>query len=149
MFPNSWFFAMLFVVFVVCSLAKPGYHHNSLRDAAMRAFNNGINVLNFEALGDDDHIHTPPPPIKKGHAFEQPNRQATSTKRRRVSNHQSREVAARQSFRCAACKGMLTSDWEIDHVIPLHRGGTHDLSNFAALHRRCHQMKNSLEQRKL
>ena len=39
---------------MVCSMAKPGHQHNPLRDAAMRAFDNGIHVLNFEALGDDD-----------------------------------------------------------------------------------------------
>ncbi len=143
MFSNCWLFVMLLVVFVVCALAKPG-GYSPLREAALRAFDNGINVLSYDVRSND--IDEPPSRSSTKTTAQRPHSQATP-KRRRVTNHMSREVAARQHFRCAACNEMLTSDWEIDHVIPLHRGGLHDTSNFQALHRRCHQTKNSLEQR--
>ena len=144
MFSDCWFFAMLFIIFLVCSLAKPGRYTNSLYDAASRAFDNGINIMSYDTRYGD--IDRPQSPSTTKIIAQRP--QAKRTKRQRVSNHISREVASRQKFKCAACGELLTSDWEVDHVIPLHRGGAHDISNFAALHRRCHQMKNSIEQRK-
>ena len=148
MFSNCWFFVMLLIVFVVCSLAKPG-RNSSLRDAAMRAFDTGINILSSDVRTDDDDYIAPPPPRSSNkNIVQRPHGHVKPTQRKRVSNHVSREVAARQNFRCAACNEMLTSDWEIDHIVPLHRGGSHDMSNTQCLHRRCHQMKNSIEQRK-
>ena len=135
------------VVLVVCALAKPG-GYGPLRDAALRAFDNGINILSYDARSDND-TDEPPSRSSTKTTAQRPRNQTTPAKQRqRVSNHISREVASRQKFRCAACNEMLTSDWEIDHVVPLRRGGAHDTSNFQALHRRCHQMKNSLEQRR-
>ena len=146
MFSNCCFFVILLVVLVVCALSKPG-GYGPLRDAALRAFDNGINILSYDARSDNDVVETASRSSTKTIA-QRPRPHETRTMRKRVSNHISREVASRQKFRCAACNEMLTSDWEIDHVIPTHRGGAHDISNMQALHRRCHQMKNSLEQRR-
>ena len=47
------------------------------------------------------------------------------------------------------CGELLQEDFEVDHVIPLHRGGSFDnnIESLQALHKRCHMLKNSLEQR--
>jgi 5-methylcytosine-specific restriction protein A len=44
---------------------------------------------------------------------------------------------------CAECKrhGRITLADEIDHVIPLHQGGTYDESNLEGLCKSCHQEK--------
>ncbi len=45
------------------------------------------------------------------------------------------------------CGGVLTADFQIDHITPLHRGGAHEIENMQPLHPRCHAIKNSWEQR--
>ena len=45
------------------------------------------------------------------------------------------------------CGKLLQEDWEVDHVVSLQMGGSNDLSNLQALHKRCHAFKNHLEQR--
>lgn len=44
---------------------------------------------------------------------------------------------------CRACyaKGRYTAATELDHIIPLHAGGTNDASNLQPLCRECHQAK--------
>ena len=73
---------------------------------------------------------------------------STPTKRKRVTPFVAKKVAARQQWRCAMCGELLLEDFEVDHHIPLHAGGQNDLSNYKALHKKCHLFKNSLEQRK-
>ena len=59
---------------------------------------------------------------------------------------QARLVAAKYGFRCAICGKMLDASWETDHIVPLSRGGSNDLSNLQAVHRiPCQQMKSSRE----
>ena len=70
----------------------------------------------------------------------------TSTKRKRVTPFISKKVAASQQFKCAMCGELLQEDWEVDHVLSLQRGGSNDLSNLQALHKRCHAYKNHVEQ---
>ena len=59
-------------------------------------------------------------------------------------------MAARQKWRCAMCNELLTEDFECDHIVLLHRGGSldNDIDSLQALHKRCHLLKNSLEQRR-
>ena len=45
------------------------------------------------------------------------------------------------------CGELLQEDWEMDHVKSLQRGGSNELRNLQALHKRCHSSKNHLEQR--
>ena len=56
-----------------------------------------------------------------------------------------REVLDRDGWRCQACgkPGRL----EVDHILPLHLGGTNDLGNLQALCRGCHISKSSAERR--
>ena len=73
-----------------------------------------------------------------------------SAKRKRITPFQAKRVAARQKWRCAMCNELLTEDFECDHIVPLHRGGSldNDIDSLQALHKRCHLLKNSLEQRR-
>ena len=73
---------------------------------------------------------------------------STPTKRKRVTPFVAKKVAARQQWRCAMCGELLLEDFEVDHHIPLHAGGQNVISNYKALHKKCHLFKNSLEQRK-
>ena len=71
----------------------------------------------------------------------------STTKRKRVTPFISKKVAASQQFKCAMCMKLLQEDWEVDHIVSLQRGGSNDLSNLQALHKRCHAYKNHVEQR--
>lgn len=57
-------------------------------------------------------------------------------------------VFGRQRGLCAAC-GTLAHPVparELDHIVPLSQGGTHDSTNLQALCRSCHQAKTRREQ---
>lgn len=56
-----------------------------------------------------------------------------------------RIVAARQHWTCAQCKTLLSSSFQVDHVIPLFRGGADCISNAEALCACCHAHKTQLE----
>ena len=51
---------------------------------------------------------------------------------------------------CVKCesKGRITAATEVDHVIPLHQGGTDDFDNLQALCHDCHAEKTATEQGK-
>ena len=50
-----------------------------------------------------------------------------------------------QSPLCVKCesKGRITAATEVDHVIPLHQGGTDDFDNLQALCHDCHAEKTA------
>ena len=63
-----------------------------------------------------------------------------------------KQVAARQKWRCAICKQLLTETYEIDHILPLHtakdeaaRQRLNQPTNLQALCRRCHLSKSAME----
>ena len=51
-----------------------------------------------------------------------------------------RRILQRDGFRCVVCraKGKLTLAEEVDHIVPLERGGTDDAVNLRALCKPCH-----------
>lgn len=53
-----------------------------------------------------------------------------------------REALAREP-RCRACGARAT---EVDHIIPLRLGGTHDLTNLQPLCASCHRRKTARQQ---
>lgn len=55
------------------------------------------------------------------------------------------QVLARDRFRCQRC-GSRT-ELEVDHVVPVSRGGTWELSNLWVLCRACHYQKTYFEDR--
>ena len=72
---------------------------------------------------------------------------AQPTKRKRFSPLVSKQVAARQQFRCAICRRLFDDQlWDLDHIVPLFRGGSNELSNIRAICRACH-MSDSATQR--
>ena len=88
------------------------------------------------------HLYEPEP-------GEAPAIASNPTKRKRFSPLVSKQVAARQHFRCYICKRLFDDQlWDLDHIVPLFRGGSNELSNVRALCRACH-MQVSANQRAL
>ena len=54
-------------------------------------------------------------------------------------------VAAAQQWKCLSCNELLPPSFELDHVTPLWKGGSNDLSNAAALCGTCHNSKTQRE----
>ncbi|MEL7937664.1 HNH endonuclease [Pseudomonas delhiensis] len=61
------------------------------------------------------------------------------------------QILARDKYlcRCEECTrlGRLREADEVDHVVPLSRGGTDDPSNLRAINRDCHKAKTQRESR--
>lgn len=53
-------------------------------------------------------------------------------------------VKAKAGYKCAEC-GVLTTELESDHIIPLCKGGKDDERNMQALCVECHKAKSSRE----
>lgn len=67
--------------------------------------------------------------------------------RRRITAHEKRVVAARQGWTCDGCGAVLEATFEVDHVVPLHKGGEDDHeTNCHALCRPCHGKKTQYEE---
>ena len=67
-------------------------------------------------------------------------------KRQYVSPLVKKKVAADQKWRCAMCKKLLDETYEIDHIIPIFKGGNNDPKhNLQALCRSCHMEKSATE----
>lgn len=58
--------------------------------------------------------------------------------KRNVSELSKKIVASRQKWRCKKCKELLDFTYEIDHIVPLYKGGGNELNNLRALCRNCH-----------
>ncbi len=61
-----------------------------------------------------------------------------SKTKRNVSELSKKIVASRQKWRCKKCKELLDFTYEIDHIVPLYKGGSNELDNLRALCRNCH-----------
>jgi 5-methylcytosine-specific restriction protein A len=61
--------------------------------------------------------------------------------KRNVSESKKKYIASSQKWNCAHCQQILDNTYEVDHVIPLYKGGTNDLTNLEALCRNCHGKK--------
>ena len=64
---------------------------------------------------------------------------------RAVSGITKKIVASNQQWRCNICKSILDYTYEIDHNIPLFKGGTNELNNLQALCRNCHGKKTIID----
>lgn len=75
-----------------------------------------------------------------------PQQTDTSTKNKRaVSESTKKLIAAKQQWRCALCGRLLDETYEVDHIIPLYKGGTNDPSNLMALDPICHRKKTNAD----
>jgi 5-methylcytosine-specific restriction enzyme A len=61
--------------------------------------------------------------------------------KRNVSESKKKYVAANQQWKCKDCNNLLDATYEIDHIVPLYKGGNNDVSNLSALCRNCHGKK--------
>lgn len=65
--------------------------------------------------------------------------------KRNVSSLTKKMVASNQQWKCGSCNQTLDFTYEIDHHIPLFKGGSNEVSNLIALCRNCHGKKTLLE----
>jgi 5-methylcytosine-specific restriction endonuclease McrA len=65
--------------------------------------------------------------------------------KRNVSTLTKKMVASSQEWKCGLCNQILDYTYEIDHHIPLFKGGSNEISNLIALCRNCHGKKTLLE----
>lgn len=65
--------------------------------------------------------------------------------KRSVTSLTKKMVASNQEWKCGTCGQTLDFTYEIDHHIPLFKGGSNDVSNLIALCRNCHGKKTLLE----
>jgi 5-methylcytosine-specific restriction protein A len=77
--------------------------------------------------------------------FKNTTKPITKTTTRNVSNVTKKIVASNQGWHCGHCHTQLDFTYEIDHIIPLFRGGTNDSRNLIALCRNCHGKKTIME----
>ena len=62
-------------------------------------------------------------------------------KKRKVSETTKKVVAANQKWHCSMCNNMLDASYEVDHIVPLYKGGDNSINNLQALCRNCHGKK--------
>ena len=65
--------------------------------------------------------------------------------RRNVNESKKKYVAFGQRWICQKCNQILDAAYEIDHIIPLYKGGNNDVTNLEALCRNCHGKKTLKE----
>ena len=65
--------------------------------------------------------------------------------KRSLSEAQKKRVASLSGWRCRACEHLLTSTYQIDHIIPLWEGGTNEEENLQPLCAECHAQKTQKE----
>ena len=73
------------------------------------------------------------------------NKKNVKIQKRSVTSLTKKMVASSQEWKCGTCEQTLDFTYEIDHHIPLFKGGTNEVSNLIALCRNCHGKKTLLE----
>ena len=69
----------------------------------------------------------------------------TDSQTKSATRQEIRDLITRQNYRCALSGVELTPDTaEIDHVIAVRDGGTHDISNLQVLHVVVNRMKGTI-----
>jgi 5-methylcytosine-specific restriction endonuclease McrA len=66
-------------------------------------------------------------------------------RRRRVTERVKKQVAADQQWKCSTCDCLLSSAYQVDHIIPLWKAGSNERDNLTALCPNCHALKTQLE----
>lgn len=67
-------------------------------------------------------------------------------KRRKIHSDVRKRIGARQGWRCFKCDIILSSTFDVDHIISLAAGGSNDEDNLCCLCNTCHHAKSQLEQ---
>ena len=149
---------MLLVACGLCAWLAPS--SSEVAKSAAQALDSSVFLLSRFGGGDDDSVRVPERvPSRRPSCAPSPQRlpsvigvrqqtPSAPVKRKRVTPFVAKRVASLYKWRCAACGELLTEDFEVDHHISLQNGGSNDISNLRPLHKRCHLLKNSLEQRR-
>ena len=140
-----WFLLLLMAVIAMCSWFSRGCHLNL---SAWRALDSTVATLSQGGGEDGDAPRYPAAERSPPRAVERCKAPSMPVKRKRVTPFVAKKVGALYSWRCAACGELLTEDFEVDHHQSLQNGGSDDIANLRPLHKRCHLLKNSLEQRR-
>jgi hypothetical protein len=61
--------------------------------------------------------------------------------KRNVSESKKKYIAANQNWKCGDCKQTLNATYEVDHIVPLYKGGSNEMDNLMAMCRNCHGNK--------
>jgi hypothetical protein len=69
------------------------------------------------------------------------NGKPVSKQKRNVSESLKKIVASEQQWKCSSCNILLTASYEIDHIVPLYKGGSNNRENLSAMCRNCHGNK--------
>lgn len=80
---------------------------------------------------------------------ENDNKKKCKIHKRNVSSLTKKMVASNQEWKCGSCNQTLDYTYEIDHHIPLFKGGSNELNNLIALCRNCHGKKTLHENNNL
>ena len=72
----------------------------------------------------------------------------TGPKRSAISQRARYGIAASQGWQCNICNDLLTTCFDVDHIVPLCRGGADDTWNMQALCVPCHRQKTVDERTK-
>jgi len=65
--------------------------------------------------------------------------------KRNVKGYMKKVVAATAKWRCAMCNTLVDHRYHIDHILPLHRGGSNRKANLQCLCLDCHTNKTWTE----
>jgi 5-methylcytosine-specific restriction protein A len=65
----------------------------------------------------------------------------TTREKRNVSALMKKKVAASQEWKCSKCGKTLDETFEVDHIVPLYKGGSNDITNLTALCPNDHRLK--------
>lgn len=71
--------------------------------------------------------------------------QSIEKEKRNVSNVVKKYVASNQQWKCALCNKTLDHTYEVDHILPLGKGGSNNPNNLQALCVSCHKTKTIKE----
>lgn len=69
-----------------------------------------------------------------------------SRQRNAGGSHTVEEIKAllsKQKFKCAACSKRVADSYEVDHIVPLSKGGSNDIRNLQILCISCNRRKNA------
>ena len=107
-------------------------------------------ILNFSqksnwGAGSGTYIGGGPHPIIEVPTMRKSGGGAGSIHKRSVSETKKKFVSAQQGWKCHYCKQQLSAFYEVDHVVPLYKGGTNDITNLVSLCRECHSRKTAMD----